>query len=707
MKKITLFLFAICGILSSFAQQQGSFSLLNPDFINYHNKIKSGTQQFYTAEGHALGKVPSPVLPNFDAFYSSGQHGSTKFPAVYDLRTLNLLTPVKNQSNCGSCWTFATMGSIESYWKKQGLGNYDLSEQNLRTCHGFEYGSCYGGNGLMSTAYLSRRDGPVLETYDPYDTLSGALCNPGFIPLAYVAEARFLPKDTNIIKQTIIDYGALYADMYWRDSSYNSVNHTYYYNGNGSANHDILLVGWDNNKVTAGGTGAWIIKNSWGTTWGENGYFYISYNDTKVLSSVAYFPSRLAYNQNAFLYMHDNLGWLSEYGFGNSIAYGLLMYATPIIAPPDLQIKKIGLYINTAGTTVDVEIYDDFTGNVLSGLMCSLLNQVCNFPGYYTLTLPFPVTVGPPQNDVYIKVKYNTPGNNFPIPAETPITGYANPVIDADVCWISGNGVAWTKIGNNTAINADLCIRAYGGLPLYVSAGSDNTVCAGDSSAIGGNPTASGGIPLYSYSWSSSPAGFASGSANPVVSPAVTTTYFVTATDGEASSSIDNVEVIVNPAPDINLGSDTTICSDATLNFDAGTAYDFYIWSTGDTVPSITIDSSGTGIGTAYYWVTVIDSNNCASSDTIQVTFDLCTGIEYSPDDINVSFYPNPATGNIEIKTSQQAEIEIINIQGQIINNMAVIGNKTIVDLSAFPCGIYFVKVKTGKGIAIGKIIVE
>lgn len=630
MKKITLFLLAICGIFSSFAQQ-GDFAPLNPDFINYRNKIKSGTQQFFTADGQALGEVPSPVLPNFDAFYYSRHHGSVKFPAVYDLRTLNLVTPVKIQGNCGCCWTFATMGSIESYWKKQGLGDYDLSEQNLRTCHGFVYGSCDGGNNEMSTAYLSRRNGPVSETDDSYDTLSGALCNPGFIPLAYVAEARFLPKDTPTIKQAIMDYGALYTNMHWDVSFYNPGNYTYYYNSTGSTNHAILLVGWDNNKVTAGGTGAWIIKNSWSTAWGENGYFYISYNDTKVLSSVAYFPSRLEYNQNSFLYMHDELGWLSGYGFGNSIAYGLLMYPTPIVAPPDLQIKKIGLYINTAGTIVNIEIYDDFTGNVLSGLLCSLSNQVCDFPGYYTLTLPSPVTVGPPQNDVYIKVKYNTPGNNFPIPAETPITGYANPVIDADVCWISGNGTAWTKIGNNTAINADLCIRAYGGLQLYVSAGSDFTICAGDSSAIGGSPTASGGTPPYSYSWSSNPAGFASGSANPVVSPAITTTYFVTVTDDD----------------------------------------------------------------------------NCALSDTILVTFDLCTGIEYSPDDINVSFYPNPATGNIEIKTSQQAEIEIINIQGQIINSMAVIGNKTIVDLSAFPCGMYFVKVKTGKGIAIGKIIVE
>ncbi len=275
-----------------FAQDELSTGPISSEFLNYLSKFDNKEIINFTSDGHPLGYIPPPselITKISIPIESAGELASN-----YDLRDEGYLTSVKDQGNCGSCWAFATMGSVESRWKILGLGNNDLSENNLIYGHGFIPGACDGGNGYMSTAYLSRYDGPVSESDDPYEASSGdnGTHHPGLPKQGYIPQAKFLPNDANVIKQFINDYGALHTNMCWDDASYNSSDYTYYYSGSASTNHAVLLVGWDDNKVTAGGTGAWIIRNSWGTAWGEDGFFYISYNDTKVNSTTCYWPEK-------------------------------------------------------------------------------------------------------------------------------------------------------------------------------------------------------------------------------------------------------------------------------------------------------------------------------------------------------------------------------------------------------------------------------
>lgn len=148
----------------------------------------------------------------------------------------------------------------------------------------------------------------------------------------------FLPKDENVIKQAILDHGALFTNMFWDDDNYRSSDYTYYSDQADSlTNHAVLLAGWDDDKVTAGATGAWIIKNSWGTTFGERGYFYISYRDAKINDHVVCWPEKFAYNDNVKIGDYDDLGWISSWGYSDGLDYGLMRYT-----PENETAKMIG-----------------------------------------------------------------------------------------------------------------------------------------------------------------------------------------------------------------------------------------------------------------------------------------------------------------------------------------------------------------------------
>lgn len=448
MRKIFLLYFILynCTLFSQELQE----SPQNPAFQNYLNSSK---KSLFTEDGYLLSYFPPPVK-----FYFQKTTGKSIkiFPAQFDLRDSAFVTVPKNQGACGCCWAFSTLGSIESNWLKNDFGSYDLSEENMKNCHGFEVGGCTSGNAEIADAYLTRGSGPITEAENPY-TPSNDSCIESIFPVALITSSIYLPKDASVVKQAILDYGGLYVSMYMQNASYNSANNTYYYHGVSDENHAVLIVGWNDNKVTTGGTGAWIAKNSWGTGWGEHGYFYISYNDSKALSSVTCFPDKMNYNSQMTLYSYDKLGRTSDLGYSSPIAYGLVKY--PITAKQKLT--RIGLVVNTENTIVDIEIFSDKMNNQLINRLSSVVNHTCNYPGYVALDLPEPVHFNAGEN-LYIKVKYNTPGNNFPLPFERYVANYANPKIEKGVCWVSSNGEVWEQFGSDiSSKERDLCIRAY------------------------------------------------------------------------------------------------------------------------------------------------------------------------------------------------------------------------------------------------------
>jgi C1A family cysteine protease len=429
---------------------------LNPAFIKYMETVQNNKLKKCPCNAYQSGYIPHPL--KIHSAIPKSLKKIMQLPARYDLREHAKLTPVKNQSTCGACWAFATMGSIESRWLDLGVGAFDLSEQNLKNGHGFLWGHCEGGNSFMATAYLTRGNGPVPEIMDPYNPNDSV-----FIPVetleGYITDYRLLPDDRNIIKQTIMDSGAVYGTMYWDTLYYNQDDTSYFCNLPELTNHAILLVGWDDNKNTAASTnGAWIVKNSWGIYFGDQGYFYIAYDDSSINEELAFWPGRINYNLNASVYSYDTLSCLGSMGYSSDDTdYALVKF----IMAGNQYLSKIGTFVHVANSTVGIEIYDNFDGQNLTVLRSTINDTLCDYPGYYTFNIPsyLYITSG---EDIYIKVKYTTPGEPYSIPIEMTVTDFADPDITAGCCWISNNGNnTWNAIGNGTAYLYDLCIKAY------------------------------------------------------------------------------------------------------------------------------------------------------------------------------------------------------------------------------------------------------
>ena len=245
------------------------------EFRVFMEKKEAGLQ---VLKDPRFGLIPSPVdnshlLKQFLPVSTRIETKNATDPA-YDLRDYNRVTSVKNQGSCGCCWAFTAMASVES--SLMPGETKDLSENNLKNLHGFEWGHCSGGNADMAAAYFMRWNGPVNEADDPYsETNSSSLTFP-----AVKHVKNFLSVSSasiSSVKEAVVEHGVVFTSMYHNDSYYNSGTKGYYYSGAETINHAISIVGWDDNysktnfNTPPSNNGAWIIKNSWGTGWGESG----------------------------------------------------------------------------------------------------------------------------------------------------------------------------------------------------------------------------------------------------------------------------------------------------------------------------------------------------------------------------------------------------------------------------------------------------
>ena len=198
----------------------------------------------------------------------------------------SILTPVRDQTPCGSCWAFAACAAFEHTYAKFYGAKLDLSEQQIvacgKTCPGATAGSCSGGLGNKALDYI-KCHGVTVESDYPYTATNGPCYNkPGSLN-AYtwgqLSPDRY--PTINEIKYYIKTFGAVVTWMKAGISTFFNYG-IGVYNGYPSTNpnvhdHEVIIVGWCDELK------AWIIKNSWGTNWGPyGGYAYVGYDQCNI-----------------------------------------------------------------------------------------------------------------------------------------------------------------------------------------------------------------------------------------------------------------------------------------------------------------------------------------------------------------------------------------------------------------------------------------
>ncbi|EER02713.1 cathepsin L, putative [Perkinsus marinus ATCC 50983] len=202
---------------------------------------------------------------------------TTQLPTSVDWRNKNVLTPVKDQGSCGSCWAFSTTGALEAQYAIATGKLLSLSEQQLVDCSsGYGNNGCEGG--LMDDAYeYIKSAGLDQESTYSYngtdDVCQGSLAKRSDgIPAGEVTGFHMLDKTEQSLMKALADAPVSVA-MYAADPDFRFYKSGVYSSAtcNGKLDHGVVAVGYG----TENGSDYFIIRNSWGSSWGQAGYFYL------------------------------------------------------------------------------------------------------------------------------------------------------------------------------------------------------------------------------------------------------------------------------------------------------------------------------------------------------------------------------------------------------------------------------------------------
>ena len=502
-KRVFAFMFLFFFVLFSFFTQEVSakendFTIepLSPAFLKWNEEhSRSGNNGLIRAGnsgGHrATGYIPFPVdlshLKNNPPVETASTRlrAATTIPSTYDLRTLKRVpTRVIDQGDTGTCWACSSIAAMESNYMTQGKADPNLSEMHLAyfaRVNSSKYKAFdnytssspllnqsqtgildVGLNIFGSTAIYSRLDGPVSESsvpFDGYNPQRPQSSKPeSYNRVLRLKEAHFLAIDLEDtrenIKRRIMENGAVCIG-YNADGSTKKINgRTTYYTTSTSLNHEVVLVGWDDNFSSSNfspkpsSNGAWLVRNSWGSGFGDNGYFWMSYN-TPMDDGTALIVE--ASNSNLKCYHYDALGWCANQSTGGSYSYAANIFKAE---RDNEKIKEVGFYTPNNNVKCEIKIYtglSSLSSKPTSGTLAFSTTATIPYAGYHTLTVSPNVSVA---KNGYFSVVVRLSDKRIPV--EYKISGYTPNATIETGSFYSSNGTSWSKM-----TDANACIKAF------------------------------------------------------------------------------------------------------------------------------------------------------------------------------------------------------------------------------------------------------
>lgn len=385
-------------------------------------------------------------------------------PEQYDLREVGKAPRVKNQGSLETCWAVAATSGMESVLLPEEPTTFSPDHISLQNPYQMQQEE--GGNYNMTMAYLTGWLGPVTEEQDAY---GDGVSPDDLTPVKHVQEMQMIDeRDHRALKELVYQYGAVQSSFYmdmdnhqYSSIYYNEFESAYCYNGESDPNHDVLIIGWDDNypaenfTVDTGGDGAFICQNSWGTDFGQEGIFYVSYEDVWVGSHcISYTGIEEAENYDR-LYQSDLCGWVGQLGYGQDTCYFANVYES---SDREL-IEAVGFYATGKDTSYTIYKTMDFQRPLSIMNRQKIQSGTLKNAGFYTIPLKETIEVEAGQRFALI-IRIETPGVEYPAASEyraNEITEHVT--IDDGEGYISADGYRWER--TETKYECNLCLKVY------------------------------------------------------------------------------------------------------------------------------------------------------------------------------------------------------------------------------------------------------
>jgi len=378
-------------------------------------------------------------------------------PSKYDLREVNRVSEIRNQGSTATCWACASLEALES--SLLPANKYIFSVDSMINDNSFGLDESAGGKYTMALAYLLSWQGPKLEENAENQDIA-----------VHLQEAHFYDSENlDEIKMAVYQYGGVSSSIYasvstsnlTNSSSYNRATNSYCYVGNSKPNHDVVIIGWDDSypaskfSETVPGNGAFICQNSWGTGFGDDGVFYISYYDSNIGNQAVSYVKVDTNNTYSYIYQSDLCGWVGQIGYNKEWAYG----ANTFVADSDQQIEAAGFYALGENTSYQIYFVSNYENTSTLSEKELVASGTVSQKGYYTIkfNLAKPVKAG---ESFAIVLYVNTPDTKRPLAVEYATDKMTEAVDITDgKGFISNNGLDWENVEDT--VSSNLCIKAY------------------------------------------------------------------------------------------------------------------------------------------------------------------------------------------------------------------------------------------------------
>ena len=714
-------------------------------YLNYQNETADINENYHATGYRELDGeyqiIPDVLNDNYSYIDGTEITKAAAYPSTY--KTANL-PDVRDQGSYGVCWAFSTISLIETNLIKKNLvsNDIDLSELHLvnytYNCvndplGGLEgdinkfdtsYGSVmqYGGNVEMAANSLLDWEGAVNEDVVPYtiEYVRQVENNQLDDSLAYGKDVAHVQNFYRVnttskedVKKAVMDYGAV-SISYWSDQSsdwstqyYNSLTAAYYCPEGRTTNHAVNIVGWDddyssdNFATKPEGNGAWIVRNSWGSEYGKDGYFYLSYYDKSIYSVGYTLEAELSdnYNNN---YQYDGAMLYGYMGYGGSNKYSNIFEAKANLGGSE-NIKAVS-FMTGSSTNLNytVSVYTNLSDdtNPESGTLAAQKSGVTTYDGMYTVVLDSSVNINEGKKfSVVVEVNSNSGKTAYLAYERSMQSGKAGywctASVKANQSFINSPYNGWNDFSN----------KSYGG-NFIIKAFTDNetttvdvekvslnksatTLTEGESETLTATITPSNATGDKTVKWSSSNEAVAAVDSNGKVTAKKAGTAVITATssNGKTAGCTVTVKQKEIAITGISLNKSTTSLTEgesetltATITPSNATGDKTVKWSSSNEAVAA-VDSNGKvtakKAGTAVITATSSNGKSASCTVTVKQKEIAITGIglnksttsltEGESETLTATIAPSNATGDKTVKWSSSNEaVAAVDSNGKV-----------------------------------------